>query len=965
MATITKYAGTISQTTGGKYAEFSNLANMKNNVGGSWSTTETIRGKSGSPNRPSTLSFTHFGFNLPTGAEVSKVTITYSHRKTGSCTIGAPTISLLGVSGFSGKGVAPSKTTVTSNTKVFKGSALTRTVVNSSSFGVKVNYPANSGAGEGTISVAYVRITVEYKVPSYSLSIKRVSGGYNNEKYTIQCSISNKTLTSYSPTLTLTAPTGFSFESASGSGTYNKVNARTITWNPKLSKSIGTASLDMEFSVNVTYPSGSSSYSGTFTLVESLYSGTKSLSATITERPAESSETDPDAPLIIEDEEASIQNPKIQNVKVEEVFQLDINTSDWSLEDHNTYGFYGFFDPQFEKYPDDYDTIDFAGDKLYYALTSWIDTYHQWLFQPEDYEEGFLNINFKATAAGDYVIILFHNAVDVHASNNVPIKWVKISVKPDESDLSTPFFTVLEPSEEEMNRLGSGYTYIAQSDINHTTEDTYIRDWYKNNRIGVFNGPITNNTTEEDIFENTTYWSKATGGLNTYENCECEFTYDSQYPLYILVTGDYPEATTYGYDMGTIKYDTPCIVEKEVYNGREASGNYPVPIEALLDNEEPSVITLAPNESTKGTILYDLPLEDDFGTNEDYAIRGIQVRADIDSTDNLVVYAKLHSPSGEIGQRSIVLTGNEEEIVIGDLGDLWGFTTLQLTNLDDWELELSASNLINSGDSEIVFNNVNITFYLETVEKQEIRVTIDGEDIAYYGAFIEKVDIPEGLETDTSFLTIDGTDTNDAYRQNIREKKITIEFNLSNCDLQTSTNMLRQLTKLFTNEKDQYNRPIPKRLQFTHYPTDYFEYIMEEPFNVTTEITDYNVKATLTIPSGTSYSIDDTVTNTVGNANGLAAINPTILFRPSDSNIQIKETLSEQSFQMGYNGNWQDYTIELDCDDRRVYLIKDEDTKVDISKYVDHNSDWFRLSGEFEFEGINCTILTVTFNERW
>ena len=561
MATITKYAGTISQTTGGKYAQFSNLANMKNNVGGSWSTTETIKGKSGSPNRPSTLSFTHFGFNLPTGAEVSKVTITYSHRKTGSCTIGAPTISLLGVSGFSGKGVAPSKTTVTSNTKVFKGSALTRTVVNSSSFGVKVNYPTNSGAGEGTISVAYVRITVEYKVPSYSLSIKRVSGGYNNERYTIQCAISNKNLTAYSPTLTLTAPTGFSFERARGSGSYTRVNARTIAWNPKLSKSIGTASLDLEFSVNVTYPVGTDTYTGTFTLVESLYSGTKSLSATITERPTESSETDPDAPLIIDDEEASIQNPKIQNVKVGEVFQLGINTSDWSLEDHNTYGFYGFFDLQFEKYPDDYGNNDFAGEKLYYSLSGspdvWDPSDHQWLFYPEDYEEGFLNINFKATAAGDYVIILFHNAVDAQASNNVPIKWVKISVKPDESDLSTPFFTVLEPSEEEMNRLGSGYTYIAQADIQHTTEDTYNRDWYKNNRIGVFNGPIANDTTEEDIFENTTYWSKATGGLNTYENCECEFTYDSQYPLYILITGDYPEAETYGYDMGTIKYDTP------------------------------------------------------------------------------------------------------------------------------------------------------------------------------------------------------------------------------------------------------------------------------------------------------------------------------------------------------------------------------------------------------------------------
>jgi len=962
MASLTKYAGTISQTTGGKFAQFSNLNNLKNATEGSWATTANIKGKSGSPNRPSTLSFTGFSFGLPTGAEVSKVTITYRHRKTGSCTIGAPTISLLGVSGFSSKGVAPSKTTMATSTKTFTGSALTRTVVNSSSFGVKVDYPANSGTGEGTISVSYVRITVEYKVPSYTLSMKG-TGGYNHEKYTIQASISNKNLTSYSPTCTLTAPTGFSFSSASG-GSYTKVNARTITWNPQLSKSIGTASLDLEFDVNVTYPTGSSSYSGTFTLVESLYSGTESFSATITDRPSgEGTDVDPDEPLP-DGGTAGIEQETVVEVVSGNEFKLELTEIiNNSIEDKFANYMY-----ELVFYNVESDNISYDGPNGDKSSSSTWTAYS--FYNPNNIGGSTghfpINGNWSMTDKGTHKVEIYRRIyLNQTWTGTTKVATFYINVIPQETDLTVPFFSILEPSEEEYNRLGDGYTYIAQADIKHTTTDTIGRDWYKNNRIGVFNGPVTNNTTEEDIFENTTYWSKATGGLNEYNNCECEFTYDNQYPLYILLTGDYPEATTYGYDMGTIKYDTPCIVEKQVYNGREATGNYPVPIEALLDNEEPSVITLAPNESTKGTILYDLPLEDDFGTNEDYAIRGIQVRADIDSTDNLVVYAKLHSPSGEIGQRSIILNGTEEEIIIGDLGDLWGFTTLQLTSLDDWELELSASNLLNNGDSEIVFNNVNITFYLETVEKQQIRVTIDGEDIAYYGAFIEKVDIPEGLETDTSFLTIDGTDTNDAYRQNIREKKITIEFNLNNCDLQTSTNMLRQLTKLFTNEKDQYNRPIPKRLQFTHYPTDYFEYIMEEPFDVTTEITDYNVKATLTIPSGTSYSLDDTVTNTVGNANGLAAINPIILFRPSDSNIQIKETLSEQSFQMGYSGNWQDYTVEIDCEDRRVYLIKDEDTKVDISKYVDHNSDWFRLSGEFEFEGINCTILTVTFNERW
>ena len=524
---------------------------------------------------------------------------------------------------------------------------------------------------------------------------------------------------------------------------------------------------------------------------------------------------------------------------------------------------------------------------------------------------------------------------------------------------------MIELSEEETDRLGDGYTYIVQADMKHTTEDEYTRNWYKNNRIGVFNSPVPNDPTDAEIYENAEYWSKNNAGLNEYDNVECEFTYNKDYPVFLLLTGDYPEAEDYGYDTGTISFNEPSIIEKQVYNSRERNGTYPTPITALLGNDDSGTLTLEPNQTAESVILYDFPVEDTFGTNEDYAIRGLQVRADIDSTDDLVVYAKLHNPYDEIGQRSAVLDNEDTELVIGGLGDLWGFTTLQMTNLDEWQLELSATNILRNTQSEIVLNNVTVIFYLETVDKQDIKVLIDGEDIAYYGAFIETVDIPEGLETDTSFLAIDGTDTNDAYRQNIREKKIEIQFSLSQCDIETTTNMLRQLTKLFTNNRDQYNRPIPKRLQFTHYPTDYFEYIMEEPFDVDTELTDYNVKAKLTIPAGTSYSLEDTVTNTVGNANGLAPLNPIIHFRPSDTTIEIRETLTGQTFQMGYTGNWSEYIVEIDCDDRRVYLIKDEDTKTDISKYVDHNSDWFRLSGEFEFEGINCTILTVTFNERW
>ena len=946
MATLTKFPGTVSQTTGGDYRTFSDLNNIKVIGSGLYATSSAnIKGKSSSPNRPSTISCTNFNFNLPTGAEVTKVNVHYNHRKNVSgLRVGSPTITLLGVSGKSVKGVAPT-TSFKQSSHSFTG--LTRTQVNSSSFGVKIDYPSNTSTSEGTLSIGYVRIIVEYKLPSYTVGVKRASGGYNGEEYAVECSISNKNLTSYNPTLTLSAPAGFSYKRAEGTGTATMVNNRTVTWNPNLTSKVGTSTIRLVFDVNVTYPSGTSSYSGSFSLVESLYGTTGNLTATITERPPSPTEEEGTGDDVI-NTDTSVQFRRYE-CTVGEEFEYTFTMTDEEMEQFINVGMYA---PNFQ----------------WYYQNTWSD-FPDGAIINVFMEGNTCTFSLRAKSVGVSNIIFKNNPI---TAEPVTVATFVFDSRPLEEDLSTPFFTILEPSEEELNRLGDGYTYIAQSDIKHTTTDTYIRDWYKNNRIGVFNNNIENVNdysalTNSQIIENALYWSNETAGLNEYNSVECEFTYNDDYPLYIIITGDYPEATSYGYDMGSIKYDTPCIIEKQVYNNREASGTYPVPIEALLDGEDIATLELASNQTSQGAVLYDFPVDETISTNDKLAIRGLQVRANIEATDNLVIQAKLHSPNGELGNRSILIDSQDEEIVIGGLGDLWGFTTLQMQHLGLWELELSVANILSQSDSSILFNNVEIIFYLETVEKQEITIKVEDEDIAYYGAFIDTIQIPEGLETNTSYITIDGTDMNDAYRQNIREKTITIDFNISECDLKTSTDLLRQITKLFTNEKDQYNRPIPKRIQFSHYPDDYFEYIMEEAFDVKNEITGYNVQAKLTIPSGTSYSRKDTVTNTVGNANGLAALRPLITIQPSTANIEIKETLSEQKFTMTYPNDWNNKIIEIDCDDR-IVLLKDDaddDDGVDISKYVDHNSDWFRLSGEFQFEAINCVIRTVTFNERW
>ena len=443
--------------------------------------------------------------------------------------------------------------------------------------------------------------------------------------------------------------------------------------------------------------------------------------------------------------------------------------------------------------------------------------------------------------------------------------------------------------------------------------------------------------------------------------------------MYIILTGDYPEAEDYDYDIGTISYTEPCIIEKTVYNGNEANGNYPIPIINLINGDGNTSETQIPTlDTTNPVIIYDLPLDEDYGTNEEISIRGIEVTGTIAQSDELVLTAKLTNTDGITGERTTVINNqdttvdNDSTFKLGGLGDLWGFRTTELTNLEDWELQLTVNNLLLEDVGNINIGDITIILYVEKLDKQEINIKIEDEDLSYYGAVIKDVKILEGLETDTSFLDIDGTDTNEPYRQNIREKEIEIELSIGGCDIITSTDMLQQLTQLLVNDKDSLNRPILKRIEFSHRPGEYYLYLLQKAIEADLEITHYNVKVKLTIPAGTSYSKESIVTNITGNVQGLAAVSPMISFKPQSSVIEINELVSGQRFSMGYGGDWQSKIVELDCANRIAYLKTNEDDTqpVDISKYVDFNSDWFRLHGEYSFSGTNCVIRRVEYQER-
>ena len=986
MASIIKYCGSVTQTTGGNYRDFSNLNNIKTSAD-TWATSNgVIRSKSGSPNRPSTISCTNFNFSLPEGAEPTKVTVSYRHGKLKSgntvCNIPAPTVTLLGVSGFSGKGVAPS-TTMTTSSNSFTGSALTRNIVNSSSFGVKLEWGSNTNTYEGRMTLRWVTIEVEYKLSSYQLGIAKSGGSgegfgaYNNEDYSVAIYCGNTNLTSYEPTLTLTAPAGFNFVSSEGAGTITNNNNNTYTWQPNLSKQSGKTAY-LTFHPEITWTGGATSATFTFTLSESLNSTSTALTATITDRPVV--------------EETVDEATKTQTINSEDVTPVMITADVGEYTDTQVFT---VADDSFSAldrvdfYVDDAD-LDVRNFTLQYyreSTDSWVTASGKNLaylkigyLEKAKFDTTTKSIlwRIKCTDAGLYKLQLY--LYNGSSSDNPFYNDVYLNSIP--ASLQAPEYVVLEMTSEECNRLGDGYTYNARADKKITgTETPFKHDWGRNCRMGIFNNAILANVTvttstvdgetvetitdstdytsltNSQIFENAEYWSE-------YGALEVDFPYNQNYPLYLIFTGDYAEATTGGYygvsktDMG---FGSPKISENKEWK----KGPYPTPILNTLSNGG-GELTIPVNDKSQGIIYYDLPL----GEYEGYAIQGLELTAEIDHADQVSVEMELSSPEGITGQRSVVLNDDltvNETLKIGGMGDLWGYTQDALTRLTDYEAKLTFNNIFLDGDCYVNYGNVKLSFYLEKILEQEINCLIEGEDLSYYGAFIQNVDVPEGLETDTKFLTIDGTDTNDGYQQNIRQKTITVEFTLDSCDLEATTLILRQLTRLLVNRKDSLNRPIPKRMEFSHYPDIYWEYIMTDPLDVSVDITGYTVKAKLVVPAGTAYSKEDAVTNSTGFVNGLAAVNPIIQVIASSNNIEITEDNSEQSFKISNLSNYEGKIIEVNTIDKRVWLkdTNDDPNPTDISRFADFNSDWFSLYGQYSFSTVNCTLLSVTYTERW
>ena len=1032
----TFFPNSYASSSGSVYQPFkqSTLSNLHNKKTDNYAETELVHGKKQPLRRPGAVTVSNFKCNLPTGSIVTKITVHYAHSKVEYnkkvCNIPAPTITIMDGKNSrkwsTGKPMAKigkAPTTKIQKYSISYGCNLDYTVFNTKDFGVNINYPTNANNDEGYMRLYYVYVVLEYRSPSFALKATGAIGntGYNGDDYIVTLELSNKNNTRYLTSVVLTAPAGFSYQDATGNGTIEKVQNNVYQWTPHKMIGYSTVSIALRFNVNITFPSGSSSYTGTFSARETLLGKQGTHTAVITPKPPEpktDSETSKNTGSIGDNSYSASVTVKVNEESTLEIvmpeFIREQVNRDTIIKDGYTYTRVGLPYCQIGIALSGTGQV-FGGNSPIYTGSfplQWegdMDFSH-WEFDEQDHLVPSVPFEFKVVSPGVYRI---HFTITIRCDwvcNDIPggdrIEYYYKGVLGDyylnitPSNLTTPPYSILSLSSEELNRLGDQTPYILQSHLRETTSEEYPRDWGRNFRLGVFNNAITdnittitiptNNDSEEEyeeitidttdydnltpteIFNNAEYWSPTITEANTFENIECKFPYNKNYPLYILITGDYPEATT----QGIISYTEPCIIEEDYYNSRETNGTYPIPIEnTKRPDGDFSELNIESLGTSSPLIFYDFPFDEDYGTNEEIAIRGIEVTGTIEqNTDDINVYAKLRSPTGESRTRSINLdvldtnVNSDNKFSLGGMGDLWGLSTLDMTNLKDWEIEFLADNTINSETGTLNFRDISLIVYISQVDVQNITCKVEGENLSYYGAFIIDVEIPEGLKTDVDFLTINGTDTNDPYRQNIREKEITIKLDIGdNCDLQGSTLSLRDLARLFQNKRDKYNRPIPKKIEFSHYPDVYWEYIMESPFDNPIEISSYEVKIKLTVPSGTAYKKQSTVTNRTGYVNGLANVSPVIVIKPTDNLMTITETLTDQNFHIGYPETLTDKVIVIDCEDRIVWLKTDEDDTdgENITQYVDFNSDWFSIIDEYQFDTTGCVIKDVSYIERW
>ena len=437
------------------------------------------------------------------------------------------------------------------------------------------------------------------------------------------------------------------------------------------------------------------------------------------------------------------------------------------------------------------------------------------------------------------------------------------------------------------------------------------------------------------------------------------------YPLYIVYSHGYKGDPVTAYV--TFNFSEHLLVETSLWGKVNNIGHSLWPIRALLIDHDTTYATATFTTSINELIpvcVYDW----DTGglLNTDISILGLELMFDYISNDTVMVEAEIYVNSQINGKREIIVESGEGTAVIGSVYDLFGLHVGDLIDrtkkqIKPFDIRLKVYNVYNN-KAKIQINNVILGIEYVTRTKCGYGFTIDGERGEDYGILLKNVKHKRGTNNEDSLYHIEGTDTTVVNRVNIDTKEIELDIEIQNCNIKNSRYQVDKVVELFTNDRYIHsNKPILKTLVFDHLDDREYRFVRIKEFDDKYLGGSYYATIELLIPDGTTFDISDTVSGPNGYSPSSIAVTPTIYYLSKTAgNMVITERSMNQMLMINTPLIKNNSKITIDNRNRKVFL---EDT-IDITNYVDFNSTWFKLRGDYNFNTTTGKILEVAYKIR-
>ncbi|WP_292475453.1 hypothetical protein [Methanosphaera sp.] len=969
--TMTKYPQKIQITPGytcggtdNQYKCWDYLDNLKTSNGIAYCRHESyatpdnpdrhyIAGKNGTYKQPAPLDLTNFGFNFGSDIVIEKIEIGYKQQKFINNgyypMIGAPKLTILNTS----KSAINGQREVTSSLQESKTtvSGISTTQINSSNFGVRLAYPANTATTPGRIILQNFYVKVYYNDTGTHLTIdgkftpsSRTVGNPTSATFTVK-----KTSTAaYTSQTIIDLPLGIEVNHAlmpegnlvTENKTRNGYKYQRCIWTHNLPSGQNVSNqLILDF--DTTYPTKDLSV-------------TDATKCTITDKSTKTSYT---CYFTVYDVQVTLSTTLYEDkqaLKAEHPsdYTVTVKTNDPKKQMKVLHIRFGE-DEEVLYNLDDIRALSFVDSAGFTTGAYWIKLV----------DNGSLNATIPLgiffVHSGEYSVHMWVSYTDSkHVGNEISKSIVVLS-----TNLGVLCYSRLEIKDYWTEAMCNGIYYTLGTLVKTTlnNQDYTISDYGNNYRVGIFNSS-SEYVNSDDFLEHVIWCNNM--ATSTAKEVLVKFKYNSSNPLYIVYshgyTGDPVSMRV------TFNFSEHLLVETSLWGTVNGIGHALWPTQALLtDGNNYARASMVPSipELIPATV-WDW---DDGGLlNTNISILGMEVQFDYITTDTVVVECELYIDKNKRGKRQVTLTSGEGVASVGSVYDLFGFTPGELIDRTNeriypFEIRIKVLNMY-SNRAYININNVKAVIDYITRTKCGYGLSIDGERGEDYGILITKVVHHRGTENETSLYHVEGTDTTVVNRVNINTKEVELSIRLPNCSIKDGRYQVDKVVELFTNTRELHsNKPIPKQLIFDHLDDRYYEIVRVKEFDDKYVGNSYYADITLLVPSGTTYDVSDTISGPDGYSPSSIAVSPKIVYMAQRAGTAIiMEEELEQVLIITTPRILKDSKLTIDNANRKVYL---GDT-TDITEYVDFNSTWFKLRGNYSFSSDTGKILEVSYKVR-